>query len=80
MDPKDKFPYVYYVAKDRRSTQMMAYLEDTSSIASLFITQAEAGLSDYSRRGIKLVGKPLGIILENATKRSIHDITSIATL
>ena len=77
-DPKDKFPYVYVLSKDRRSAQLMAYLEDVSNLTSFdFFPEAQAGLTDYSTRTMKFVGKPLGMIVENTTKVSIHDIASI---
>jgi Fibrinogen beta and gamma chains, C-terminal globular domain len=81
MDPKDKFPYIYYTTKDRRQSQIMAYMEDGSNVTTfdILIPTAHAALSDYSTRFPKVVGKPLGIIIENATKKSIHDVASIQT-
>lgn len=82
MDPKDKYPYVYYVTRDRRKAQLMGYMEDGTNAVGLgdfLFPSAYAGLSDYSTRYPKFIGKPLGIVTENATKRSIHDVSTFQT-
>jgi hypothetical protein len=35
MDPKDNFPYVYYVTRDRRRAELMAYMEDSSNVQTM---------------------------------------------
>jgi Fibrinogen beta and gamma chains, C-terminal globular domain len=59
----------------------MAYMEDGSNVTvfDILIPKTYAALSDYSTRFPKVMGKPLGIIIENSTKKSIHDVASIQT-
>lgn len=81
LDPKDGFPYIYFTNKDRRFAEVMAYLEDGSNLSLVdpLFPSAYAALSDYSTRFPKVVWKPLGIVIESSTKRSVHDIASIVT-
>lgn len=82
VDPKDNFPYIYYTTKNRRYWQVLAYMEDSTNVVwfeEFLIPKANAWLIDYSMRYPKVVGKPLWIIIENTTKRSIHDVPSIQT-
>lgn len=69
MDPKDGYHYTYYLLKDRRNFQLMAWFENQPdklwSTAYLpLVDQAYARTPDYQNRVPKTYGKALGIITD----------------
>ena len=64
-DPKDKTPFVYMVTKDRKSFQMLAFMEETWSLTQWIIPQAYA--VNYEERFAKTYGSRLGILTSAST-------------
>jgi prepilin-type N-terminal cleavage/methylation domain-containing protein len=62
-DPKDGIYYSYYLTKDRKYFQLLAFLEESESITSWIISSTHA--VDYTDRIPTVAGKKLGILTDN---------------
>lgn len=78
IDPKDQTYFTYYVSKDRKYFQLMAFLEDQANkqVVKAWINQANA--VDYSIRYPTVYWKKLGI-LTDLTNTPIQEIATIKT-
>lgn len=78
LDPKDNTFYTYYVAKDRKSFQLLGYLEDPqdSNQEASFINNAYAEV-DYTERYPVVYWKKMWIITDDSTWAPIQEISSI---
>ena len=74
MDPKDKIYYTYYVTKNKKSFQLMAFLEDQQSTSIGFFPFAYAS-EDYSKRIPQVIGNNLGI-LTDVNNSPIQEVVS----
>lgn len=73
-DPKNGEYFVYYLSGDRKSVQLMAFMEEsTSSIATLPSSYA----TDYLDRYPKTYGNKLWIILLEESVTPIQDLTLV---
>lgn len=77
-DPKDKNYFTYFLSKDRKSMQILTFLEEPST--SAFINSAYA--VDYTDRFPKVYGKKLGVLLSNAdaTKNTPAEDLGLTTI
>ena len=89
VDPKDGTYFTYYVTKDNRNFQLMAYLEDesnkqlvknqnTKEMTQFLIPQVNAWV-DYTNRYPTLYWKQLGILTESVTNTPIQEVSTIIT-
>ena len=63
-DPKDDLHFSYYLTRDRKYFQLMAFLEETESLTSKFVDTTYA--VDYEERIPTVSGKNLGILTDLA--------------
>ena len=78
IDPKDETYFPYYVTRDRKYFQLMAFLEDEpgSEEEVSFFPQTYAA-TDYSIRYPKVIGFPLWILTEKDTNTPLHEIETL---
>ncbi len=74
-DPKDNEFFTYYLTKDLRKAQLMAYLEDELEISYNLVNQVNA--ANYIARIPKVYWAKLGILTESSTKAPIQEVPSI---
>jgi len=86
LDPKDNTYFTYYLNADKKSFQLMAYLEDKENVQvvlnkqdnwGLLVPSTNAAYIDYSKRFPTFYWSKLWIITEDVTNLPIQDITSI---
>lgn len=75
-DPKDDVYFTYYLTKDRKYFQLMAFLEEEWSATTNFGSQAFA--ADYSSRVSTVFWKKLWV-LTNLANTPIQEINSLTT-
>jgi prepilin-type N-terminal cleavage/methylation domain-containing protein len=73
-DPKDGTPFSYYVSKDLKSFQLMAYQEETPQFFALFPT---ANAINYSQTYPVVKGAQLGILVELGTNIPVEQVDSL---
>lgn len=79
-DSKDLVYYSYYVSRDFRKFQIMAYLEkDYNSILKAYINKTNANDTDYLIRYPYMVWDRLGIIVDLITNIPIQELVNINT-
>ena len=81
-DPKDDIYYSYYLTKDKKSFQLMWFLEDEENLeawtgSSLVVASSQEWIVDYSSRFPKVYWSKLWILTDNSNI-PIQEITSIA--
>ncbi len=59
-DPKDDSYFTYYLTKDRKSLQLLALMEDSSSVS---LQNNKIFAADYSERFPKVYGQKLGVLV-----------------
>lgn len=79
-DPKDKIPYTYYLTKDRKYFQLMAYLEKDSNKVVKLSNDLYASSDIYVDRFPFMVWNKLWIITEKTTNIPVQEIQSIAAI
>ena len=62
VDPKDKSYFNYYLTKDKKQYQLMAYLEESNNVAWILTNQVFAW--DYANRYVVVYGKKLWILTD----------------
>lgn len=71
LDPKDGSYYTYYLFKDKKNFQLMAWLEDTPDKLKTtwyndwILPQAYAWTPDYVNRNPKVYGRPLWVLTDS---------------
>ncbi|MDD3302013.1 MAG: hypothetical protein PHN31_00515 [Candidatus Gracilibacteria bacterium] len=81
IDPKDQTFYTYFLSSDRRSFQLMTYLESSKDIQIFsnadFFNKANANDFDYSKRYLNFSGERLGILTECDTNKLLQEIPEL---
>ena len=75
-DPKDDSYFTYYLTKDRKSLQLLAFMEDSASV-SLKKSNNTAYAADYSERFTKVYGQKLWVLTQGNTNIPAQEISSI---
>lgn len=75
-DPKDGTPFTYYVSKDRKTVQLLAYQEEIPQ-PLWFLPTAYA--RDYSTAYPVVRGASLGALIDVATNAPIEQVATIQT-
>lgn len=75
LDPSDTTMYTtYVVTADKKKMQLMVFLEDGSSILSMFVAPVYADtFTDYSKRFSYTIGDKIGILLDSWTHSPIQE-------
>lgn len=74
-DPKDDSYYTYYLTRDRNNIQLMAFMEEQQSIASILSLWTYA--ADYTDNFPKTYGKDLWVLTEPITNTPIQDVSAV---
>ena len=77
-DPENESYFPYYVTRDKKYFQWMAFLEDDPDIEVevSFLPQTYA-VVDYSIKYPKVIGDPLGILTEKDSNTPLHEIETL---
>lgn len=75
-DPKDNKYFTYYLAKDRKSFQMLTLLEE-NEVAGIF---PQTYAADYTDRYVQVYGKKLGVLTEPDTNVPIQEVDGLTSL
>lgn len=74
-DPKDKTPFTYYVAKDRKKMQLLAFMEETQWWSANLTSQSYA--VDYEERHPKTYGNKIGVLIKTDDNTPLQEIPGI---
>lgn len=77
-DPKDDSYFTYYVSKNRKNLQIMAFMEEQESISFNNISSLYA--NDNSDRYPKVYGKKMWILTQETTHIPIQDIWGLSSI
>jgi len=81
IDPKDQTFYTYFLSSDRRSFQLMTYLESSKDIQIFsnadFFDKANANDFDYSKRYLNFSWERLWILTECDTNKLLQEIPEL---
>ncbi|MDD5213330.1 MAG: type II secretion system protein [Candidatus Gracilibacteria bacterium] len=81
-DPKENLPYTYTISGDKTKYQLLALLENGTSIQStsyLPVNNAYS-INTYTDRYVYTVGDKLGVFLDNTTKAPVQESTGTINL
>ena len=76
-DPLDKTYFTYYITKNKKDFQLMAFLEEEDVVAFSPVTQTYAASVDYAVRYPTVTGKNLGALVEKNTNTPIQEVPSV---
>jgi len=77
-DPKDDSYFTYYLTKDRKSLQLLALMEDSTSVALKGNNELYA--ADYSERFPKVYGKKLWVLVsadDSTLNTPVQEISTV---
>jgi len=76
VDPKDDSFFTYYLTKDRKSMQLLTFMEEQSSVSSIQ-NRTETYAANYENTFPKTYGKKLWVLTQSITNIPVQEISSI---
>ena len=76
-DPKDGDYFTYYLSSDKKSFQLLAFLEETDGLQSYVPALSQTHAADLSNRHPKVYGTKLGVLTQSSSNIPIQEVPTV---